>query len=339
MHQYIDRETAAVVTEKLIADRTVNTIYSSVREKSSFLFDLLTSSRTSGLLGFLNYDNPLAARRSHLDRIIASLNIDLDECLVNGTPLNTPRKLFERKIRYWETRPMPPAVEVAVAPADSRVLVGSFADGSLLQLKEKFFHYEELVGPDKRGWIEAFRDGDFAVFRLTPDKYHYNHVPVTGEVIDFYEIDGQYHSCNPSAVISLVTPYSKNKRTVTVIDTDIRGGSNLGLVMMVEVVALMIGDIQQCYSVSRYDEPVELQVGLLLQRGCPKSLFRPGSSVNVLIFQKERVDFCPDLVQNQLRQDVTSRYTSNFQKPLVETDVRVRSAIAVKKGRACAATS
>lgn len=332
MHQYIDRETSEVVTEKLIADRAVNRIYSSIRERSTFLFDLLTSSRTSELLGFLNYDNPLAARQSNLNRIIASLNIDLEECIINGGPLNTPRKLFERKIRYWETRPMPEAIEIAVAPADSRVLVGSFERGSLVLLKEKFFHYEELVGPEKTDWIAAFQDGDFAVFRLTPDKYHYNHVPVTGEVVDFYEIDGQYHSCNPSAVISLVTPYSKNKRTVTVIDTDVTGGSGIGLVMMVEVVALMIGDIRQRYSIEKYDDPVDVQVGLYLQRGCPKSLFRPGSSVNVIIFQKNRVDFCPDIVRNQLRCDVNSRYSSNFRQPLVETDVRVRSAIAGRKG-------
>ena len=333
MHQYIDRETSSVVTEKLIADRVVNTIYSTVRERSSFLFDLLTSARTSELLGYLNYDNPMVSRQSHLDKIIDSLNIDLDECIINGGPLNTPRKLFERKIRYWETRPMSQTEEMAVAPADSRVLVGSFAKGNMIQLKEKFFVYEELVGPEKTGWIQAFKNGDFAVFRLTPDKYHYNHVPVTGEVVDFYEIDGQYHSCNPSAVATLVTPYSKNKRTVTVIDTDVSGGSQMGMVMMIEVVALMIGEIQQCYSQEKYDDPVVVQVGPYLQRGCPKSLFRPGSSVNVIIFQKDRVDFSPDIVRNLLRSDVNSRYSNNFQQPLVETDVKVRSPIAVKKGR------
>lgn len=332
MHQYIDRDTAEVVTEKLIADRVVNTIYSTVRERSPFLFDMLTSARTSELLGYLNYDNPLVTRQSHLDKLIRSLSIDLDECIVNGEPMNTPRKLFERKICYWETRPMPEEVEIAVAPADSRVLLGSFSENNMIQLKEKFFQYNELVGLDKMEWIGAFHNGDFAVFRLTPDKYHYNHVPVTGEVVDFYEIDGQYHSCNPSAVISLVTPYSKNKRTVTVIDTDVKGGSQVGLVMMIELVALMIGDIQQCYSAERYDDPVDVQPGLFIQRGCPKSLFRPGSSVNVVIFQAGRVEFFPDLIQNLLRKDVTSRYTSNFQQPLVETDVKVRSAIAKKKG-------
>ena len=50
----------------------------------------------------------------------------------------------------------------------------------------------------------------------------------------------------------MVTPYSKNRRHVTLIDTDVPGGSQVGMVAMVEVTALMIGDIVQCYSDEKY---------------------------------------------------------------------------------------
>ncbi|MBU2646649.1 MAG: phosphatidylserine decarboxylase [bacterium] len=328
VHQYIDRTTSQVVTEKLIADRAIQIIYSTIREKSRLLFDLLTSARTSDLLGFFNYDNPLANTSAHLRKIIANLNIDLDECVEPLERMDSPRKLFERKIRFWETRPMPEDPAIVVSPADSRMLVGSFSESSIILLKEKFFHYEELIGRDKQDWIGAFQGGDYAVFRLTPEKYHYNHVPVSGCVVDFYDISGRYHSCNPAAVISLATPYSKNKRTITVIDTDVPDGSGIGLVMMIELVALMIGDIQQCYSVSHYDNPLPVRRGLFLRKGCPKSLFRPGSSVDMVIFQKERIRFDRDILQNLKRSDVVSRYTHNFQQPLVETDVTVRSPVA-----------
>lgn len=328
MHQYIDRETCGVVSEKLIADRLINMIYSTVRERSPILFNMLTSARTSELLGFLNYDNPMIAGPVRLRKIVSELNIDLSECVDSPAELNTPRKLFERRIRYWETRPMPDEENVAVSPADSRVLIGSFALDSMLWLKEKFFHFEELVGLDRKRWIEAFQHGDYAVFRLTPDKYHYNHVPVSGCVVDLYEIDGRYHSCNPTAIVSLAEPYSKNKRTVTVIDTDVEGGSKVGLVMMIELVALMIGEIRQCYSSERYGNPVNIKPGMFIKKGCPKSLFRPGSSVDIVIFQQGKVEFCPDIVQNVNRSDVVSRYSRSFQKPLVETDVKVRSPIA-----------
>lgn len=331
MHQYIDRNSSAVVTEKLIADNIVNLIYSKIRENSEFLFNLVTSPRISSLLSFINYDNPLMKMPSRLSKTIEELQIDMSECIEPPSSFKTPRQLFERQIKYWECRPMDNEAGTVVSPADSRMLIGSFAEDSMMFLKEKFFGYEELLGSDKKEWLEAFNQGDFAIFRLTPEKYHYNHLPVTGKVVDVYEIDGCFHSCNPGAVVSIATPFSKNKRVVTIIDTNTPSGDNIGLVAMVEVVALMIGDIQQRYSCKYYEEPLPVAKGMTLKKGNPKSLFRPGSSVDVVIFQKDAVEFSDDLLNNLRRTDVQSRYCQAFQKPLVETEVRVRSTIASRR--------
>ncbi len=212
--------------------------------------------------------------------------------------MDTLKKIFERKIRYWELRPMVEEPLAITSPADSRVLIGSLAETSLLYVKGKFFGMDELLGY-RRKWTAAFQQGDFAIFRLTPDKYHYNHVPVAGRVADFYEVGGRYHSCNPSAVIPIITPYSKNKRVITIIDTDVDKGSRAGLVAMTEVAALMIGGIVQCYSEERYDNPVPVTKGMFLKKGCPKSVYRPGSSTDIIIFQQGRVQFADDLVKNR----------------------------------------
>jgi phosphatidylserine decarboxylase len=90
---------------------------------------------------------------------------------------------------------------------------------------------------------------------------------------------------------------------------------------------LMIGDVVQCYSRERYDNPLPVQVGMHLDRGAPKSLFRPGSSTVVLIFEPGRVRFCEDILTNLRRGDVRSRYSAMGSRPLVETEVRVRSTI------------
>ena len=58
------------------------------------------------------------------------------------------------------------------------------------------------------------------MFRLTPEKYHYTHSPVSGRVLDIYSVDGRYYSCNPNAAVQLLTPFSKNRRVVTILDTD-----------------------------------------------------------------------------------------------------------------------
>jgi phosphatidylserine decarboxylase len=327
-HQYIERDTGRVCTEPLFGDRFVKLLYSPVQENAPRLFRMLTSHRMSAVLGYLNYDAPLGARMTGGRRFLRSSGVDLSECADPRETLDTPRKIFERKIRYWELRLMFDDPSIVASSADARVLLGSFRHGSPLHIKEKFFDYAELFGIDKAEWLEAFAGGDFAVFRLTPDKYHYNHAPVSGKVLDLYALGNDCHSCNPEAVVSTVTPYSKNKRVVTVLDTDVDGGTGAGLVAVIEIGALMIADLVQCYSEVRYDDPQPVAPGMFLNKGQPKSLYRPGGSTDVLVFQRDRVRFDDDLRRNMRRNDVSSRYSLGFGRPLVETDVRVRSAIA-----------
>jgi phosphatidylserine decarboxylase len=326
-HQYVERSSGTVKNEALFGDRLIQLVYFPLRENAPFLFRSLTGRRSTQLLALLNYDLALGRRLLGNDRFLQECGVDLAECLDPPERLDTARKVFERKIRYWECRPMTDGPGTVVSPADARVLTGSFSQQRQLFLKGKFFELDELLGEGPE-WRQAFADGDFAIFRLTPDKYHYNHVPVSGEVVDIYEIDGTFHSCNPAAIVRQVTPYSKNRRVVTVIDTDVPGGTGVGLVAMIEIVALMIGEIVQCYSEQGYDDPVPVARGLFVRAGCPKSLYRPGSSTDVLIFQPERVRFAEDLLNNQQRSDVVSRFCSGFGRPLVETDVQVRSLIA-----------
>ena len=332
-HHYVERDTRQIKTEQFYGDQSVQFLYSRVREQSSWLFRQLTSARVSRVLSYLNYDGILSNRMKNYLDIHKQLNIDLAECLDAPENLDTLRKIFERKMRYWEFRPMPNDPCAVIAPADSRMLFGSFREESGLFIKGKFFDYEEILGCEKRTWLTAFQDGDFAVFRLTPEKYHYNHTPVAGKIIDFYSIQGTYHACNPHAVVSVVTPYSKNKRVVTIVDTDVEGGTGAGLVAMIEVVALMIGDIVQCYSENKYESPLSIGTGMFVHKGVPKSLFRPGSSTVVLIFQKDRVRFADDIAANMYYPDAESILSRGFGKSLVETDVKVRSFIASSRHR------
>ncbi len=331
VHQYVERHSSEVRTESLLGHTLVRLLYSRVRENAPFLFKAFSSSRVTSILAPLSFDTPLGGRLSGAAGFIGE-GIDFSECLEDPSRLNTPRKLFERQIRYWEMRPMPDGADRVVSPADARVLVGSLDEGSMLFIKDKFFSFEELLGPDMELSHRLFRGGDFAIFRLTAEKYHYNHTPVAGRVTGIYEIAGDCHSCNPAATVEVVTPYSKNRRVVTIIDTDVEGGTRVGLVAMIEIVALLVGDIVQCYSERRYDDPRPVKPGMFLAKGQPKSLYRPGSSTDVLLFQKGRVIFSEDLVSNMYRADVESIFSRGFGMSLAETDVRVRSEVARARG-------
>jgi len=326
-HQYIVRETGLVRTETLCADSRIAWMYCSVRENARWLFNTLTSGGFSKVLAWMHYDMHPHLTRKEIDRAMRELGINPEEIADDVSGYRSLRDIFERKIRYADFRPMPDAPDAVLSPADARVLIGSFSTTSAVFIKEKFFDFAELIGMDRINWLSLFANGDFAVFRLTPDQYHYNHVPVSGVVADHYEISGRYHSCNPGAVVREVTPLSKNRRIVTVIDTDTSAGTRIGCVAMVEVVAMMIGDIVQCYSDTTYDDPKGVTPGMSLKKGQPKSLFRPGSSTTVLIFEKDRIRFSEDLLRNMFRRNVSSRFSLGFGMPLVETDVRVRSEI------------
>jgi len=329
-HQYIERDSGKICSERLFADPIINYLYGEKRERASYLYRLVGSQWFSAFLGWANYDFPLGQNISGIKRFLRNCAVDLSECVDSLEYFDTARKVFERRIAYWHCRPMTDNELSIVSPADARVLLGSLKNDSAFFLKGKFFDCEELLGVNQFDWPAAFRGGDFIICRLTPEKYHYNHT-VAGIVRDFYENDGRYHSCNPGAVVTLATPYSKNRRVVTIIDTDVPGGTNVGLVAMVEIVALMVGDIAQCFSRVEYQAPQPIRTGMFLDRGCPKSLFRPGSSTTVLSFQENRVRFADDLIGNLYRADIESRYSLGLGRPLVETDIKVRSTIGQRK--------
>jgi phosphatidylserine decarboxylase len=327
-HQYIERHDGRVRTERLCGDALVSFLYARMWEDAPALHRLLTGARVSRVLGFLKYDTLLGGGARGVRAYLEGVGVDLTECVEAPARLDTARKLFERRIRYWECRPMPADPRSAVSPADARVLVGSLRESSAVFLKGKFFDLTELLGADRRGWLERFADADWAVLRLTPDKYHYNHVPAAGRVVDLYCVPGRYHSCNPAAVVTVMTPYSKNRRTVTILDTDVPEGSRIGAVAMIEIAALMVGDVVQCYCEEQYRDPRPAAIGMSLRRGAPKSLFRPGGSTVVLLFERGRIAFAPDLVANRFRFDAESRFSLGFGRSLVETDLRVRSLLA-----------
>lgn len=324
-HQYIERRSGTARTETLFGDPLVRLLYGPARERAPILFRILTSARMSSLLGWWHYDRPrLAPCRGAA--LLRRFGVDPEECCKPADYYDSYRKVFERQIRYWHCRPLPAAPEAVIAPADARVLVGSLTENSLLSIKETLFTMPELLGR-KEPFQHRFQAGDFAVFRLTPDKYHYNHLPVSGRVFDSYEVDGGYHCCNPAATVAIASILTKNRRHVTIIDTDVPAGSGVGLVAMIEIVALMIGSIEQCYSEHAYDRPQPLSIGRFVRKGNPKSLFRPGSSTVVLLFEPERIRFSDDLRSNSRRLDVSSRFSDRFGRPLVETEVSVRSFI------------
>jgi phosphatidylserine decarboxylase len=326
LHHYIDSNDGQAVAESLLADRIIRFLYNTARESPTALQRIASSQRLTGALATWEFDRALLRPQATITRTAQRLAIDLSEAFDDVSHWTRLRELFERRIRYWQLRPLPAAVPAIVSPADGKLLHFGHAHDAMLSIKEKFISVKQLLA--RKPWSDVFTASSGIVVRLTPDVYHYVHSPVSGRVIDVYDIEGQFHSCNPAALVSFDAPYVWNRRRVVVVDTDVNGGSNVGRVAIVAVAAMMIGRIEDCYCDTRYDNPRDLVVGMRLRIGAPMMMFRPGSSTVIALWSRERAAVDARLLQLSSRRDVPGRFSEWLLMPWNEIAVRVRSAVA-----------
>lgn len=326
IHQYIERDDGSSVDESLLADRVIRFLYSTAREHPSLLQRAAASHLTSALLASWEFDWPLRNPSRSIGRAAARMRINLDEVDGQTQSWRTMRDLFERKIRFWECRPMSDEPHSIVSPADGKALIFGHANDTLLPVKSRWLDLAGLLAsPDL---LQRVATATGLIVRLTPDAYHYVHAPVSGVVRSHRRIDGALHSCNPAALVSFASPYSINLRQVTEIDTDVYHGSRVGTVVLVNVGAMMIGRIEDASSADRYDDPQPVRTGLFVHRGQPFALFRPGSSTSIVLWRQDRAQLAAALTHNSVRTDVRSRFSDWLLSPWVETALQVRSTIA-----------
>ena len=325
-HQYIPLTGGESANEALIADRAINFLYSTAREQPSVLQRMAASKLATQALANWEFDLPLRRPISIIAATAERMGIDLSEVHGDLRQWRTLRNLFERQIRYWQLRPITEQAGSMVSPAEGKALAFGHADDFMLPVKSKWVAIPELVG--SRAVVDELTPACGVIVRLTPEAYHYVHAPVSGVVRSHDLIDGALHSCNPTALVSFANPYAMNLRRVTVIDTDVYHGSRIGIAVLVNVAAMMIGRIEDAYSATRYDAPEPIRIGGFVRRGQPMALFRPGSSTSIVLWSSNRARLQPELAKNAARAEVQSRFSQWLLSPWVETAVRVRSTLA-----------
>ena len=328
LHQYVLRHSGEAVDEQLLADRVIRFLYNRSREEPGALLSMLASARVTDWLAHWEFDRTLRHPEVTLRRAVERLGIDQSEFVDPIESMSTLRDLFERRIRYWSLRPLPECLRSIVSPADGKVLPFASEGEAALPIKARFISLPGVLG-EANPW-QRWPDLPLAgvIVRLTPDVYHYTHAPVAGVVKRYTVIEGAFHSCNPQALTTFTRSYEVNRRAVTVYDTDVPGGTGVGLVAQVDVAAMMIGRLQPAFSEHGYEAPAALQPGQFVPRGAPVSLFRPGSSTSIVIWQAARARHAPELLANAGRGDLRSRFSDWLGQPWVETALRVREAIA-----------
>lgn len=236
---------------------------------TGFLFNRRWPSRLAGW-----YADSRWSRRQ-IAPVIRNLGIDTGELDTPVESYATFNAFFTRRLKAG-ARPFALEPAEVASPADGRVLVyPQLQQTTLLPIKGKSFTVDALLGMPAAGYA----GGSLAVVRLCPADYHRFHFPCDARVIAQHRIPGRYHSVNTLVVAMGVDVFSENERQVTLLENE-----QLGEFALVEVGAFGVGSIVQTFT------------GAEVRKGEEKGYFQYGGSTIVLLFRRERVEFCPDLV-------------------------------------------
>ena len=189
-------------------------------------------------------------------------------------------EFFFRKLKPG-ARPLDPASDSVVFPADGRHLpFANITAETSFFVKGQSFDLARFLGDT--GLAKRYEGGSMLLSRLCPVDYHRFHFPCSGQAGIPRFIKGWLYSVNPIALITRPSILWENKRVVTPIESPV-----LGQVQFVEIGATMVGSIRQTY-----------MPGERVAKGEEKGYFAFGGSSVAVLFEKGRVEFDADLLEN-----------------------------------------
>lgn len=238
------------------------------------------------------YGRKMTKRVSALEIIpfITKYGLDVDEFAKSPFDYKTFNEFFYRALKP-SARPIAPGENVAVFPADGRHLAfpnvdtveGFYVKGMKLTLAQLFG--EEKLPPDQQVLSQQFAGGAMLISRLCPVDYHRFHFAVGGKPGPARLINGWLYSVSPVALRRNLGYLVENKREVT-----ITASPRFGDVAMLEVGATNVGSIVQSFILGRD-----------VAKGEEKGLFAFGGSCVITIFQRGRITFDADIVEQSAR--------------------------------------
>lgn len=168
--------------------------------------------------------------------------------------------------------------DVLISPADSKVMVYDCDEDAEFTIKDIKYSFAELTRSKKLA--EVFAGGQLLVFRLSVDDYHRYCYVDSGDKSQNYRIPGILHTVNPTACEEAAV-YRENERVISLLKSE-----NFGLIMMMEVGAMMVGKI------INYEGPT------YVRKGKEKGRFEFGGSTIILAFRKGTVEIDHDILLN-----------------------------------------
>jgi len=274
--QILNRETKKIETEKIYGEKFLCYLY----DKKNFIakFVLFFIARVTLLSRLYGLWQKRKASKEKIKSFVENYSIDASEFAKPLSAFTSFNDFFIRKLKK-EVRPINADSSVCILPADGRCLVienvdevdGFYVKGEKFTLRS-FLKDEKLA--------EKFKGGSLAIIRLAPVDYHRFHFPFDCFAHTANLINGCLFSVNPIALKNNIGIFSKNKRMVTELDSEV-----FGRVLYVEIGATNVGSIHQTYEYGIY------------KKGDEKGYFSFGGSSIALLFEKGKIVFDKDLIE------------------------------------------
>lgn len=274
--EYIERKTGEKKTEKVPGEKFLKFLYYNPFGKLAL--DLLVKRKfltaIYGKIMSTNYS------KKNIKPFIESLNIDMNESDTEIENFKNFNEFFYRKLKK-SARPINYDENVIISPADGKILIyENISELNKFYIKGQEFSLKTFL--DDEELAKKYDGGIFAVVRLCPADYHRLHFVADGKISESKLINGYYYSVSTHAIRKNFNIFLENKREISILSTE-----KFGDIAMIEIAATMVGGITQVYEKNSF-----------VKKGEEKSYFSFGGSSIVLLFEKNRVIFDSDLIEN-----------------------------------------
>ncbi|MGL4642282.1 MAG: phosphatidylserine decarboxylase [Cetobacterium sp.] len=272
---YIERKTKELKTENPPGEGFLKFLYYNPLGK----LPLNLVVRKKFLTDFYGKKMSEASSKEKIKPFVIENSINMNESKKNIEDFSSFNDFFIRELKEG-SREIDTNSDILVSPADGKILVfNDLKETTKFFLKGDEFTVEEFL-MDKNE-AKKFEGGTIVIIRLAPVDYHRFHFPASGEIGESKLIDGYYYSVSPYAIKKNFRVYCENKREVSILKT-----AEFGDIVLSEIGATMVGGIKQTYNPG------------LIKKGDEKGYFFFGGSSCVLLFEKDRVQFDEDILEN-----------------------------------------
>lgn len=276
MIEYINRETGKVEVEKVPGEKGLKWVYQTPIGMGAL--ELFVKKKVFSYLYGKFQDSKFSKRK--ILNFIREYNISENEFHKSVDSFNSFNEFFVRTLKK-DVRKIGEASDELVSPADGKILAYQNMNGTkVFQVKGVEYSLEELL-LDK-GLAHKYEMGTCVIVRLCPADYHRFHFPDSGIPTQSVNIKGHYYSVNPIALKEIVGLYCRNKREVTMFNSE-----NFGDICLIEVGATCVGSIIQTY------EPFSR-----VNKGDEKGYFKFGGSTVMMLIEKNKVTIDEDIIKN-----------------------------------------